>query len=76
MKGSVEDHEVKGNSGDNDADYLPDGDAVFLVKLAAKADDLADKFNRLQQYTIKILQTVEAANNVSVSTVRKEADKK
>lgn len=69
---AIEDSAVKGSSGggSND-DYIPDGDAVFLITQAAKADDIAEKFNRLQQYTIKILQTVEAANNVSINPVQK-----
>lgn len=72
VKGQVEDYAVKGkSSGNDDNDYIPDGDAEFLIMQAAKADDIADKYNRLQQYTIKILQTVEAANNVSINPVKK-----
>lgn len=54
----------------DDQDVIPEDDVVFLIQLTASADDLADRYNRLIQYTNNLLQTVEAANNVRVSTVQ------
>lgn len=55
---------------DYDVYYLPDEVSVFLIRLGSEADDLADRYNTLLQYTQGLLRTIEQTNQVSVLPVK------
>lgn len=52
--------------------FLPEQDSIFLIKFGSEADDLADRYNTLLQYTNGLLATIEQANQVSVLPATKQ----